>query len=792
MTGKKLTYKKYFQSDEEEVDFKWVGEGQKKNRLMYYKECMVDGTKISINDDVEVTQDSDKIAVGTVLELYQAMQENPHRAKIKWYFTIGEIPYRYRTNFKKPHKQELYKVLDENFIGCMEDIDAEAISGIANVIFSDNIPSNLDESSFFVRHGFGKIATPGKTKTAKKTSVASKHHLEPLKPLPPKNVSSPKRKGSQSVYEGDSVPPDKLTKLTPRRQRKTYNAEQAAAKVTDSDDEELGNISGSESNASSTSTSTKLPLQHPDATNKENINAVSLVVEKTPFKSYEMRHRSKGDSVKPVRLTRRQTMSNVSHVTFVSNEDVLLLNEAKTPVRRTNKLEVKSEQIVRTRKQNQKIRNKQKSSTKIKNEDVFDFPSDEEINAPSSVRRSARKSKVLRKKEKFIVDDADTGDEDFIPSSKESKNDELDEAEISDDVSESDDVIHSEEEEEEEKENKRVKHRKRRTICMSTSRTPSRSVKKVNKSSTMTPGIKSRQKPRLQAKSPLEKARQRLHVSAVPDSLPCRDDEYEDVYSFVYGRLQENTGGCIYISGVPGTGKTATVHEVIKTLQSDADGRNIPYFKFVEINGMKLTDPNQAYCTILKKLTGKKATPDHAASLLDKKFSQPEPKKENVVLLVDEVAAVSGDARRCLDICRRAVEIAESSMLTTSPRKRSKGIVGMKHVESALKEMFSSPKILALQSLSVMETMFMKAIISEFRRTGIEDALFMEVYDQFQSHCRAEGGFEPPNVSEAFAMCNNLGSCRLLLTESGSKDIYQRIRLNVNTDDVLFAFKSKK
>ena len=27
-----------------------------------------------------------------------------------------------------------------------------------------------------------------------------------------------------------------------------------------------------------------------------------------------------------------------------------------------------------------------------------------------------------------------------------------------------------------------------------------------------------------------------------------------------------------------------------------------------------------------------------------------------------QVAAVSGDARRCLDICRRAVEIAESSL----------------------------------------------------------------------------------------------------------------------------------
>ena len=122
-----------------------------------------------------------------------------------------------------------------------------------------------------------------------------------------------------------------------------------------------------------------------------------------------------------------------------------------------------------------------------------------------------------------------------------------------------------------------------------------------------------------------------------------------------------------------------------------------------------------------------------------------------------QVAALSGDARRCLDICRRAVEIAETQneskeqtsqnnnnnnfKTTTTTRRKSsaKGVlkdnqksttdannntqdnqrVGMKHVEMALKEMFSSPKILALQSLSLMEEMFMKAIISEFRRSGL-------------------------------------------------------------------------
>ena len=85
---------------------------------------------------------------------------------------------------------------------------------------------------------------------------------------------------------------------------------------------------------------------------------------------------------------------------------------------------------------------------------------------------------------------------------------------------------------------------------------------------------------------------------------------------------------------------------------------------------------------------------------------------------------MSGDARRCLDICRRAVEIIESSPNLRTPRNQ---LVGMKQVEEALKEMFSSPKILALQSLSFTEEMFVKALISELRRNGLEEALFSDV-----------------------------------------------------------------
>lgn len=49
---------------------------------------------------------------------------------------------------------------------------------------------------------------------------------------------------------------------------------------------------------------------------------------------------------------------------------------------------------------------------------------------------------------------------------------------------------------------------------------------------------------------------------------------------------------------IAGTGKTATVKEVIRQLQSIESGRDMPHFDFIEINGMRLTEPNQAYVQI--------------------------------------------------------------------------------------------------------------------------------------------------------------------------------------------------
>ena len=35
----------------------------------------------------------------------------------------------------------------------------------------------------------------------------------------------------------------------------------------------------------------------------------------------------------------------------------------------------------------------------------------------------------------------------------------------------------------------------------------------------------------------------RLHVSAIPESLPCREEEFQDIYNFVESKLVDGTGG---------------------------------------------------------------------------------------------------------------------------------------------------------------------------------------------------------------------------------------------------------
>ncbi|XP_067941586.1 origin recognition complex subunit 1-like [Watersipora subatra] len=388
--------------------------------------------------------------------------------------------------------------------------------------------------------------------------------------------------------------------------------------------------------------------------------------------------------------------------------------------------------------------------------------------------------------------------------------------------------------------------------------------------STFTPSVQERRKPVKERGTVLERARAQLHVSAVPISLPCREEEFANILGYVEGKLESGTGGCLYISGVPGTGKTATVLEVVRHLQQQSD-HSLPGFKFIDVNGMRLTQPHQAFVQIYKGLKDKIVTADHATSLLDNIFCK-DRRQESIVLLVDEldllvtrkqeilynlfdwptkpksrlvvlaiantmdlpervmmnrvssrlglnrmtfqpytfqqlqeivhsrltgisafdpdavqlasrkVAAVSGDARRALDICRRSTEVAEAD---------GQELVRMQHVNQALQEMFSSPKITAIRNCSIYEKVMLKALLAEFTRSGIEEATLCQVSRHVNALCSME---RVPHIKmmQMMKVCSNLNNIKLILLECNGKGIYQRVRLNVGQDDVQYALREDK
>ncbi|XP_059615057.1 origin recognition complex subunit 1 [Phlebotomus argentipes] len=400
--------------------------------------------------------------------------------------------------------------------------------------------------------------------------------------------------------------------------------------------------------------------------------------------------------------------------------------------------------------------------------------------------------------------------------------------------------------------------------------TPSQKMKMLREG-VISSTVGNREGPVKGRKSQLEIARDQLHVSTVPKSLPCRENEFKDIFQFLEGKIKDGCGGCMYISGVPGTGKTATVTEVIRCLQANAEKKKLPQFDYLEINGMRLTEPRQAYVHIYRQLQGKTVPWMQAYNFLEKRFRGGATKKGVTVLVVDEldmlcnrrqdvvynlldwpssrtahlvvvtiantmdlperllkgkvtsrlgltrltfkpysfrqlqqivtsrltgfdafngdamqlvarkVAAVSGDARRTLDICRRAVEIAE---------RGGKDVVAMNHVEQALAEMIANPKVQAIKACSKMEQFFLQAVIAESLRTGVEETTFMGVYAQFQTIISITGHLTP-TVSRSLEICSRLGAYRLLIGQHSSTDLAQKVLLNVSPDDVHYALQDK-
>ncbi|KAJ3343122.1 Origin recognition complex, subunit 1 [Gonapodya sp. JEL0774] len=321
------------------------------------------------------------------------------------------------------------------------------------------------------------------------------------------------------------------------------------------------------------------------------------------------------------------------------------------------------------------------------------------------------------------------------------------------------------------------------------------------------------------AGSEYEEMRKRLHVSAVPETLPCRENELAHIIEQLDTAIERKRGCCLYISGVPGTGKTATVREALRFLQARSDAGEMQPFYAVEINGMKLTEPQQAYAVLWEALTDTKVTANHAAELLEKRFKSPRLDMEPIVVVMDEldllvtpkqnviysffdwpnrpnsnlivvaiantmdlperlltnrissrlglkrmnfqpytfqqlseivqsrlvgidvfdkdaiefvarkVSAVSGDARRALDICRRTVELVEQEKTKALAEEGAlvPSRITIRAVQRAVSELFTTSNVSSVQRGSLHQKIFLVALANRVRRRGVPDIEMREV-----------------------------------------------------------------
>ncbi|KAK2001729.1 ATPase [Colletotrichum falcatum] len=459
--------------------------------------------------------------------------------------------------------------------------------------------------------------------------------------------------------------------------------------------------------------------------------------------------------------------------------------------------------------------------------------------------------------------------------------------------------------------------RRNRTLTMPSSR---RRIM-FKKSLEFTPlGTRKLSPTRLQS-SPFQLARSQLHVSSVPTSLPCRESEFSLVYSHLEAAIADGVGSCIYIAGTPGTGKTATVREVISRLEDCVRADELDDFIFVEINGMKITDPHQSYSLLWEALKGERVSPTQAIDLLEREFNNPSPRRTPCVVLMDEldqlvtknqsvmynffnwpslqhsrlivlavantmdlpertlsnkissrigltritfpgynheqlmriiqsrlecvpgnvvepdaiqfasrkVAAVSGDARRALDICRRAVELAETDSHAEPTTGNDKGLrpaasiskapgspvmVTIATIKRAINEATANPMQQYLRSLAFGPKLLLSSLLVKIQRSGTIETTFGDVMDELYRIMKLDTaapnsgiisalttgrpggdavlGKESTRVAEALALrraATELVSAGIIVLEAHKAERPNKMRLAVGDEEIKMAFR---
>ena len=406
----------------------------------------------------------------------------------------------------------------------------------------------------------------------------------------------------------------------------------------------------------------------------------------------------------------------------------------------------------------------------------------------------------------------------------------------------------------------------------------------------------------------LQKFKSSLEASAEASkrSLPCREEQFDQLYLSIEAAIQSETGTCVYISGTPGTGKTATVREVIRQLSKQFNKNGENKFNYLEINGMKLLSPQSSFELLWKKLNGEKVAASNIQKELDTYFAEGKTERPLVVLMDEldqiatknqnvmynffnwptyekskliviavantmdlpervltnkvssrlglsriqfpgythedlkqiiqarlevfddsdivltkdaiefaarKVASVSGDARRALKICRRAVEIAEADYHSAGrPSGNSDKLnVQILHINKAVNEITNSPVSKYITDLSFVGKLLLISILTRKRKSGLAENSLGDVIDEVKQIVTMNSAKDKSKFiiegktilnilyddfiirPKGFAyVLNELIDAGIVLQQDLKSERQSLIKLNIADEEITSVFKKEK
>ncbi|KAM4623254.1 cell division control protein 6 homolog [Discoglossus pictus] len=393
-----------------------------------------------------------------------------------------------------------------------------------------------------------------------------------------------------------------------------------------------------------------------------------------------------------------------------------------------------------------------------------------------------------------------------------------------------------------------------------------------------------------------QQAKQALNTT-VPERLLARENETATIQNFLKRHVCQEKAGSLYISGAPGTGKTACLSKILQESKED-----LKKCKTVYINCMSLRSSQAVFRAIAEEISGDgKALPtgkDMVRSLeklvtskgpiiflvldemdqLDSKgqdvlytifewpwlansrmvligianaldltdrilprlqarpncrpqllnFS-PYTKDQIVTILQDrlaqasdhqvldnaaiqfcarKVSAVSGDARKALDICRRAVEIVESdvrSQTVLKPLSECKSPskdasvqqipkkVSLPHISRVLSDVYGDKMAAgggSSETFPLQQKLMVCSLLLLTRQSKIKEVTLGKLHEAYCKVCRKQ---QMPafGQSECLSLCNLVETRGIVTLKKAKEARLTKVSLKIEERDIEHAFKDK-